>query len=187
LKGRPAMLHRIAVRADDAAVEKDIANFLAELRATPTSELWEQLAVFTELVMVAENVNGIRGVLEIQRARGPQPFRGYHRNEILAAPILGSMPKLDRDRLTTRERKLASAAEAELAGDRVTAITILQELISDPVINWDLIERAALLRNLAALGRRDALIAACRIIMKPPIFRHAWVPLAQACRKHLGR
>lgn len=78
--------------------------------------------------------------------------------------------------------KLAAASAAELDGDRAKAADLLGELVADPTFSWDYPERAALIRNLRALGRTKELAAVCDDTLRPAIVRPALLVIRALCR-----
>jgi hypothetical protein len=52
-----------------------------------------------------------------------------------------------------------------------------------PWFTWDYPERVALARNLAALGRRDALAALCADTPRPAVYREAFLLARSTCRE----
>jgi len=111
-----------------------------------------------------------------------RPARGYHRLAYLTAALHDDHHPLPPPS-SFRERRLAAATTAELAGDRATAAAILGELVADPTATWDYPERAALLRNLRALHRDAAITALCDDTRRPPIYRSAFIVLRGACAR----
>jgi len=109
------------------------------------------------------------------------PQRGYHRIAILTAMLTGDASLIPAQRLTYREAKLAEAATAELAGDRVRAADALAAIVADPTFYFDFPERALLLRDLVALHRKRAALALCNDTLRPPTFRYAYLPIRPRC------
>src|SRR5439155_7697327 len=91
---------------------------------------------------------------------------------ILAAPIVGDKSWIVREHLTDRELQLADAIAAEMDGDRVKAVVLLEAIVRDPSPSWDYPERVALLRNLRALRRTKDARTLCDDTLRPAIF--AW-------------
>lgn len=109
--------------------------------------------------------------------------RGYDRFVLLAAPLLGEHAPVPRQpHLSTRQARLADAIDAELSGDRERAATILHGLVADPTWFWDFPERAALIRNLSALGRFDEIAKLCADTLAPAVFRPAFLGARATCR-----
>ena len=160
-------------RAFDAAW-KDLAT------AGPNAAS-EELHELMELVVTDELVDETRELLDHLRASS-RSLIWFRRYEILAAPLLGTPHTFPRDGLTTRDGKLATAIESELAGDRARAAALLAALVDDPSTYWDYPARAALARNLRALGRRRELAQLCDDTMHPAVFHYAWLGLRRICR-----
>ena len=87
--------------------------------------------------------------------------------------------RLQQSGLSERNAKLAQASAAEMAGDHAKAPSILATLVNDPTFTWDYPERAALLRKLCALGRKDEAAAFCKDTLEPAIFRLAYTACAR--------
>jgi tRNA A-37 threonylcarbamoyl transferase component Bud32/tetratricopeptide (TPR) repeat protein len=184
LRGRPRQFFDLA-SADASGARRAFGAIYRELVATETPKIWQDLSLLADIVLAAELRDETRQILALQRQRGYQPFRGYHRTEILAAGILGEPKQLSRAGLTSREAKLATAIEAELAGDHARAIEILTPIVAEPTSGWEYPERGALIRNLVAARRMPELRAACAALRNPAIFRYAWLPLARTCKQHV--
>jgi serine/threonine protein kinase/tetratricopeptide (TPR) repeat protein len=183
LGGRLGKIYALAAEPDPAKFATLFAALRTELDASPAAAIWEHFGFVTEIVLVAEDRDATRQILEMQRDRGYQPFRNYHRTEVLAAGVLGEPKQLSREGLTTRQTITATAIEAELAGDHARAIELLRPLVRDPSAGWEYGERAALIRNLAAAKRTTELADECKILTRPPIFRPAWIPLTRICKR----
>jgi hypothetical protein len=172
-------------RGDTAAASAELAAAWPRWIAAPNNEV----AVLFELEGVGEMViaAGMRDetrriVTFLAEHSRVHPARGYHRLSVLAAPVLGDAALLELSGLSERNAKLAEAGAAELAGDRAKAADILTALVGDPSFSWDYPERAALLRNLRALGRDREAAALCKDTLEPAIFRPAYTTLRHACR-----
>jgi len=141
------------------------------------------LQVFGEVVICAGLADDARRLVTfLARESTGHPVSGYPRLALLAAPLLGDRSWIVRTGLTTRDTRLADAMEAELAGDHRRAADLLAKLVADPTPYWDYPERAALLRNLRALGRTREAKALCADSLRPAIFRYAVLAMKRACR-----
>jgi hypothetical protein len=105
---------------------------------------------------------------------------------MLAAPVLGDAALIVHEGLSERESRLADGLAAEMKGDRAHAVSVLNALVADPTPGWDYAERAALLRNLRALGRDKEARALCADTLSPPIFRPAFLTLREQCLAVVG-
>ncbi len=173
-------LAQAAAAGDRAAIEREIPVLLAELE--PFTVFKGGLVVhITEAMLCAELPDPTRKLLEVLRTR----HHGYHykRLSLLAAPITGVMPTFKREELTERVATLQAAVEAELAGDRTTAIARLTELVNNPTFEWDLVERMALRRNLLAVGRTRDAAKLCDDTLQPPVMRMAIRTVIRVCRR----
>ncbi len=163
---------------DPADATRAVAALLVEVGHRAPNRIALSLHHVADAAIAAELPEATRMLLDLMSTN--EEFHA-HRLEILAAPILGRPRTFARDPLTTRERTLATAIEAELSGDRATAARLLSKLVADPSDSYDYPERAALARNLIALGRSDELAALCQDLEHPPVFAFAWLPLAHTC------
>ncbi len=142
------------------------------------------LELLAEVVIAAELRPEARQVVTFLAAqRKPAPTRAYERLTILAAPLLHDTSLIEREHLPERSRRILDATEAESAGHRAEAATIWAELVADPTFEWNYPERAALARDLAALGptRERERRALCADTLRPAVFRPAWLVLRRAC------
>ena len=55
--------------------------------------------------------------------------------------------------------------------------------MADPSDTWELGERIALIRNLRALGDTSQVVAQCKEVVRPPVFRYDFLLARQACEK----
>jgi len=140
------------------------------------------LEALGEVVISAELPDETRQVVAYLAAHSVErPARGYPRLAILAAGVTGDAALIVRAHGTERTTALAAALAAELAGDRAAAARQLQTLVDDPTFTFDYPERAALLRNLAALHDRKRFAAVCADTLRPPIVRPALLVLQDRC------
>ena len=132
----------------------------ADPRALPA--ILYNLEALGEVVISAGLPDETRQVVAYLAAHSTDhPARGYPRLSILAAAVTGDRALLVRAHGTERTAALATAIEAELAGDHAAAATQLQALVDNPTFAFDYPERAALLRNLAAVHDRTRTAALC--------------------------
>jgi tRNA A-37 threonylcarbamoyl transferase component Bud32/tetratricopeptide (TPR) repeat protein len=185
LDSKTRQLHDLAIAKDATEAHRVFGAIQRELSAQPTPNVWQDFGFLAEIVLAAGLEEAAREIIEMQRARGYQPFRGYHRHEILAAAVLRDPARIPTAGLTTRETKLAKAVAAELRGDHASAIAILTPLVREPTGGWEYPERAALIRNLAAARRTTELRAECAALSRPPIFRWSLLPLQRACKAYV--
>lgn len=176
----PAIYDRItdaAAKGDRAAAAREVASLMTQL--DPFTNLTSSLLVqMGEVLLVAEMAEPAKRVLGVLRER--QPKYNYKRLAILAGPMLGAT-KFERAVLTERLATLATAIDAELAGDRVLAAKLLDELVKNPTYEWDFVERFALMRNLRALGRVKEAEAICADTLKPPVIRYVFQVARARC------
>ncbi|HSD88721.1 MAG TPA: serine/threonine-protein kinase [Kofleriaceae bacterium] len=178
----------IALAAGELATARTaIDDFLSrDLPAQPGAELSDgiyfEIALMTDVLLAAGRTDDVRRIVTFlaEQAR-TQHVYAYHRLSILAAPLVGDPAWIIREGGTEREGHLADAISAEMSGDRALAIKLLSALVADPTASWDYPERAALLRNLLALGRMNEARALCADVLRPPMFRPAFVPLRAQC------
>jgi len=175
-------------RGDTTAAERELATawprWIAKARDGLASVLYELEGIGEQVIAAGMRDEARRIVTFLAEQSREHPARGYHRLAILAAPLLGDPALLRHPELSERNTKLAEASAAELAGDRAKAASILGELVADPTFSWDYPERAALLRNLRALGRTAEADALCSETLEPAVFRLAYTALRRACRDH---
>jgi predicted Ser/Thr protein kinase/tetratricopeptide (TPR) repeat protein len=184
-----------AYRIGIAAKHGDLATARAEF-----AEMWSQRIARQDPDQTAGAFYQLEGLAELVISAGMEPearqlvaylaqhsaqrhVRGYHRFTNLAAALLGDPALIVRDGVSERDTTIADASTAELAGNRRRAVAILQALIDDPTFFWDYPERAALARNLRALGRRRELAELCAQTLKPAVFRVAFLALRRVCRR----
>ena len=140
------------------------------------------LEALGEVVISAELPDESRQLVAFLAAHSAEhPARGYPRLAILAAGVTGDRALLVRAHGTERTAALATAITAELAGDRAAAARQLQALVDDPTFTFDYPERAALLRDLAALHDRKRFAAVCADTLRPAIVRPALLVLQHRC------
>jgi predicted Ser/Thr protein kinase len=166
--------------ADEEAARRAFETQWDRLSRLAPNAAQEDLGRLFEIALAKGRAADVRRIVEHVRRHAAQ-FRGHHKIELLAAPLLG-VPPPPLDKLTTREQHLARATEAELAGDHRRAVALLRALLAEPGVHWDYPERAALLRNLRALRARKEVAQICRELRHPPVFRYAWLPLRASCR-----
>jgi predicted Ser/Thr protein kinase/tetratricopeptide (TPR) repeat protein len=142
------------------------------------------LQIFGEVLICGELTDDTRKLVTyLAGASTSRPVGGYPRLVLLAAPLLHDKSLIVHTYFTDRLSTLADASDAELAGDRARAATLLRQLVSDPSPFWDYPERAALVRNLRALGRGKEAEAVCADTMRPAVFRYAFMPMRTLCQK----
>ena len=82
-----------------------------------------------------------------------------------------------------RSRTTFAAAPVERVAVRHARRISLAELVADPSDTWELGERIALIRNLRALGDTSQVVAQCKEVVRPPVFRYDFLLARQACEK----
>jgi hypothetical protein len=141
------------------------------------------LQIFGEVMICGGMIEDTRRLVTfLANKAAVQPVGGYPRLALLAAPLLGDRTLIVRGGLNARNALLADAMEAELTGDRRRAAELLGKLVANPTPYWDYPERAALLRNLRALGRTEQAKALCADTLRPAVFRYAFLPMKRLCR-----
>ncbi len=181
--------YRIARAAEVGDVARARSEF-AELWRTviaphpPSPGMFYALESLGEILIAAEMKDETRELVELVAMHSThQPKRGYHRFGALAAGLLGDASLIVKTGASERNVRLATAMEAELAGDHERAAAILTELVGDPISFWDYPERAALIRNLRALGKHKAVAALCADTLQPAVFRLAFLVVRHDCRQ----
>jgi predicted Ser/Thr protein kinase/tetratricopeptide (TPR) repeat protein len=164
--------------ADGAAARTIFDELWPELTSPAAHGLVLEIGALLEIALARGRGEDLARILDELRPRG---LRGLRRFELLAAPLLGKQPAITRDKLSSREREIVDATAAELAGDHARAVEILERLVANPSTNWDYPERAALFRNLRALGRAERIRTLCEDLRAPKVFRYAWIPLRAGC------
>jgi hypothetical protein len=148
-----------------------------------TTEAYYSLEMLGEVVIAGELRDESHRLASFLLAQGkPRSDRGYQRLGILAAAVTGDMSLILREDLSERYAELDAASEAELAGDRETAVKMLAELVANPSFSWDYPERAALIRNLRALKRKKEVAALCADTERPAIWRVAYLVVRARCK-----
>jgi predicted Ser/Thr protein kinase/tetratricopeptide (TPR) repeat protein len=180
-------LARALDTGDATAASRAIDDVWKVVEAPGRGEVQPQeyysLQVFGEVVICASMVEDTRRLVAfLANKAAAHPVGGYPRLALLAAALLRDGSWIVRTGLTTRDARLADAIEAELAGDHRRAAALLAALVADPTPNWDYPERAALLRNLRALGRWKEAKALCADTLRPAVFRYAFLPMKKLCR-----
>jgi tetratricopeptide (TPR) repeat protein/predicted Ser/Thr protein kinase len=177
----------LAVRADDLDRARAIfaetwdSVATADLDGHPTIAV--DLEALAEVTLCAGMTDDTRRLVTLLGAHARGHSRhGAHRVSALAAALLGDPSLLPHGALSERNTQLVAAASAELAKDRAGAAKILRGLVDDPTFSWDYPERAALVRNLIALGRRRDAAAVCADTLRPAVFRAAQVVMQRTCR-----
>ena len=170
-------LSRAIGRGDDAAADAERELIWSKYVMPPVS--YGDFESLAELELCAGHADQAKRIVTFLGGQPARSVRGYHRISILAAAALGDRTLLPHGGLTTRNTRLAQAAEAELDGDRATAATVLAELVADPTAAWDYPERCALIRDLTALGRSTA--AVCADTLRPPMYRPAFLAVKRLC------
>jgi predicted Ser/Thr protein kinase len=171
---------RVAADAASARVWQYVDSF-GDKPLVPSD--YYLLQMFGEVAIVAGRVDDMKKLVSHLAARSQdRAVGGYPRMLLLAAPLLRDKKLVIHDYYTDRMSKLADASEAELAGKRAKAAAILHELVADPSPFWDFPERAALIRNLRALGRTKEANAVCADTMRPAQFRYAFMQVRQLCK-----
>jgi Tfp pilus assembly protein PilF len=188
-----ARVLRIAIAlggGDERAAPRELAELHDQVKRHPgylDGTTGEELA---EVLIAAELGPEARELLSVLDARQPSQSHRLQRLEAMAALVArdagsaaGGAGALDRANRSERTRREIDAVEAELAGRRDDAVAIWQELVANPSWTWDYLERAVLLRDLAALGPsrkrdRDAL---CADTMTPAVFYPAWLVVRRLC------
>ena len=190
-KGVDAAVFRIAraVEAGTPAVARDEfatvwKDVLADRDAGRlTGRAFYELESLGEVVISARMVPETRELVELLAGQSKhEPARGYHRLTNLAAAVVGDASLIVRDGLSERDARIADASDAELAHDDAKAAAILGELVANPSFGWDYPERAALIRDLRALGRKKDAAAICADTLQPAVYRQALPVLRAACK-----
>jgi Tfp pilus assembly protein PilF/predicted Ser/Thr protein kinase len=146
------------------------------------------LQMFGEVLACTSMTDDLRRLVTyLAKSSAHKPVSGYPRTLLLAAPLLNDRSLVVHDYFTDRLSVLADAADAELAGDRARAVDLLHQIVDDPSPTWDFPERAALLRNLRALGRTNEADALCADTLRPAVFRYAFMAVRKLCAKSSAR
>ncbi len=142
------------------------------------------LGLFGDVLVCANMTDDLRRLVTyLAKSPSEKQIGGYPHIQLLAAPLLHDKSLVVHDYFTDRLTTLADASDAELAGDRARAVDLLRELVDDPSPSWDFPERAALLRNLRALGRTKEADALCADTLRPAVFRYAFMAMRKLCAK----
>ena len=185
----PARTFRIALAARDGKLDRAREIFAETWAAVATVDIDAHPTIANDLDSLAE-VTLCAGMPDETRrlatflaahARG-HARHGAHRVSALAAALLADASLLPHGELSERNTQLVAAASAELANDHAGAAKILRGLVDDPTFTWDYPERAALVRNLMALGRHHDAVAVCADTLRPAVFRAAQVVMQRTCR-----
>jgi len=159
-------------------------------QAAATGDHVKVAALFTSAMRDPER-HAVEGIGEVVIAAGDKDetkqlvaylrahpkLRGRARLLLLAAPILDDKSLLDTPHESTRDRLIADASAAELAGDRARAAKVLAVLVANPSFSWDYPERAALLRN------RNDHKQLCADTLRPAVFHPAFLVLRAQCSR----
>ncbi|HEY1814744.1 MAG TPA: protein kinase [Kofleriaceae bacterium] len=179
-------LGRVAGTGDTAAARAAFAELWDKQiahRTLPPGAFFA-LESIGETLLVAQLGDETRQLVALLAAQShDHPVRGYQRLSNLAAMLLGDPSLVVRDGANERTVQLADAADAVLAKDHVKAAAILGKLVADPSFEWDYPERAQLLHELRALGRRGAIATLCADSTHPALFRPAALALRQQCSR----
>jgi len=176
--------YSIASTTDPDVAHRELAILLDRVGKQPPNSLEYQMRLVADSLLSTAFTDEIRTLIALLSS---SPEFHAARYRILAAPLLGGPRTFDRAELTTREAGLATAIEAELAGDRATAARVLREQLDDPTDTWDYPERAALARNLIALGDKAGLATLCDDASHPPVFAYAWIAVMRTCEPYITR
>ncbi len=169
------------VEGDAPKAARMVDALLAHLKSRPfTGGTATLLAIAGEMTIAGGLAEPSRDVLAMLGARAPH--YQYKRLSILAAPLVGKRDLSSGMPLTDRLTQLQAAIDAEMAGDRKRAVEGLTRLVKDPTFEWDFVERAALIRNLRALGDRRHAAAVCADTMRPPVIRRVFLVLRRICK-----
>ena len=185
----PYRIARAAGAGDRARARAIFVETWPALAVAPLTEaLQSQLSDLLLVLVTAGLVPEAQRVLDALARGATGRFRHtVKRHAILIAGLEGVPRTFERAGTTTRVAQLATAIEAELAGDRARAVELLRAMISDPSDYWDYPERMALLRNLEALDRSTEARALCRdTALRPAIPRDEMLPAQYACRRYLS-
>jgi hypothetical protein len=187
--GLDARSFRIALALRDGKLDRARALFAETWDVVAAADVEHQPHILTdvenlaEVTMTGEMTDETRRVAAFMAAHAHGHARhGAHRVGALAAALLADPSLLPQSGLSERHTKLVAAASAELSHDRAGAAKILRGLVDDPTFTWDYPERAALVRNLLALGRRKDAAALCADTLHPAVFRAAQVVMQRTCR-----
>jgi tRNA A-37 threonylcarbamoyl transferase component Bud32/tetratricopeptide (TPR) repeat protein len=187
--GLDAHAFRIALAVRDGKLDDARAIFADAWEAVAAADVEHQphilgdLENLAEVTLTAEMTDETRRVVTFLGAHAHGRARhGAHRVAALAAALLADPSLLPKSGLSDRNTKLLAAASAELSGDRAGAAKILRGLVDDPTFTWDYPERAALVRNLRAMGRHKDAVAVCVDTLHPAVFRAAQVVMQRTCR-----
>jgi predicted Ser/Thr protein kinase/tetratricopeptide (TPR) repeat protein len=184
--------HRIALAVDAGEHGRARALFAEAWRlhvpadGPPGVDVQVEIESLGEVVLAAGMIDEARQLvayLASHARAGDRDVRGHPRLAILAAPLVNDPTLIVRDRANERVRRLADAAEAELARDPARAAAILAELVADPTATWDYPERAALLRTLRAANRPREAKQLCADTLRPAMYRPAFLALRARCRR----
>jgi len=186
IDGATYRLARAVEMADPAAARRAIEDMWKFIDAPGRGEVqpseYFSLQVFGEVVLCAGLSDEARRLEAFLAKRSTvQQATGHPRLALLTAALVGDRSLIVRSDLSTRNARLADAVEAELDGNRARAVELLGALVADPSPYWDFPERAALLRNLRALGRTAEATALCTDTMRPALFRYAVLAMKRAC------
>ncbi len=170
---------------DRAKAKRAFAEAWARLTRAPLkSSAYATVENLGEVVIAGELRDETNQLIRLLSTS--QPWRGrraYRRLATLAAGMQGDASLIVREGATYRERRVADAIAAELAGDRESAVTTMHAIVADPSANFDYPERAALLRELLAVKRTDDAKQLCEDTARPPRFRFAFLVVRGACRR----
>jgi Tfp pilus assembly protein PilF len=189
-KGLDAATYRVAAaieagKLDDARAQIAAAwqDVIADRDAGRlTGRAFYQLEALGEVVISARMVPETRDLVALLAEQSKhEPARGYHRLSNLAAAVVGDASLIVRDGVSERDAQIADASEAELAHDYSKAAAILGALVANPSFAWDYPERAALIRDLRARGRKKDAAAVCADTVQPAIYRQALPVLRALC------
>jgi predicted Ser/Thr protein kinase/tetratricopeptide (TPR) repeat protein len=185
-------LARAVEAGDRPAMQRAIAEVWAFIDAQGPGPMppgqYYALQMFGEVLICANLVDDMKKLVDyLAKSSKDKAVGGYPRMQLLAAPLLHDKSLVVHDYYTDRLTKLADASDAELAGNRARSVALLRELVNDPSPFWDYPERAALIRNLRALGKTKEADAVCADTMKPAIFRVAFMPVRKLCTSRGSR
>ncbi|HEU0034387.1 MAG TPA: serine/threonine-protein kinase [Kofleriaceae bacterium] len=173
-------LHRLATATSSADIEREFEGLWQMIENGSPNAAFQSFQMVFEIMLVHEHADALRKMLAWS-AKHQDVLFGHDRFVALAMPITKEPTRCRRPLLTTRADLVADAMEAEVAGDHRRAIEILRGLVDDPATFWDYPERAALIRNLRAIGDVAGARAVCEQLRQPAVFRWAWIPLHRIC------
>ena len=164
-----------------AVIEAMWAAYLTGRVLTPSD--YYHLELLGEVVVAAGQLDEAKRLVKLLADTSAQRSRrGYHRFAMLTAALARDASSIPSGpTVSERAHRLQAAAEAEIAGDHRAAAAILSEVVHNPTYTWDYPERAALLRNLRAIGDKPAIAALCTDTLEPAIYHHAFVVLKAQC------